>query len=162
MRQAASTLLIGLTVLLLFGRVKSALSMPIGIVVDYPDEHIHADTVLNSCPRDPVARRIADVVSSRVMEAGVVLLWHGIWSFNETRNKSMKFMDLFLEDEVIGLGLEHKEAGLASLMAGWLAGPIILLLHLPLLSLRFQLISLPGPKCDKEIKQIWKMMAKIC
>ena len=152
MRQAASTLLIGLTVLLLFGRVKSALSMPIGIVVDYPDEHIHADTVLNSCPRDPVARRIADVVSSRVMEAGVVLLWHGIWSF----------MDLFLEDEVIGLGLEHKEAGLASLMAGWLAGPIILLLHLPLLSLRFQLISLPGPKCDKEIKQIWKMMAKIC
>ena len=152
MRQAASTLLIGLTVLLLFGRVKSALSMPIGIVVDYPDEHIHADTVLNSCPRDPVARRIADVVSSRVMEAGVVLLWHGIWSF----------MDLFLEDEVIGLGLEHKEAGLASLMAGWLAGPIILLLHLPLLSLRFQLISLLGPKCDKEIKQIWKMMAKIC
>ena len=152
MRQAASTLLIGLTVLLLFGRVKSALSMPIGIVVDYPDEHIHADTVLNSCPRDPVARRIADVVSSRVMEAGVVLLWHGIWSF----------MDLFLEDEVIGLGLEHKEAGLASLMAGWLAGPIILLLHLPLLSLRFQLISLPGPKCDKEIKQIWKMMGKIC
>jgi len=123
--QAASTLLIGLTVLLLFGRVKSALSMPIGIVVDYPDEHIHADTVLNSCPRDPVARRIADVASSRVMEAGVVLLWHGIWSF----------MDLFLEDEVIGLGLEHKEAGLASLMAGWLAGPIILLLHLPLLSL---------------------------
>ena len=102
--------------------------MPIGIVVDYPDEHIHADTVLNSCPRDPVVRRIADVASSRVMEAGVVLLWHGIWSF----------MDLFLEDEVIGLGLEHKEAGLASLMAGWLAGPIILLLHLPLLSLRFQ------------------------
>ena len=128
MCQAASTLLIGLTVLLLFGRVKSALSMPIGIVVDYPDDHIHADTVLNSCPRDPVARRIADVASSRVMEAGVVLLWHGIWSF----------MDLFLEDEVIGLGLEHKEAGLASLMAGWLAGPIILLLHLPLLSLRFQ------------------------
>ena len=104
----ASTLLTGLTILLLFGRVKSALLMPIGIVVDYPIDHIHADTVLNSCPRDPVARRIADVASSRVMEAGVVLLWHGIWSF----------MDLFLEDEVIGLGLEHHEAGLASLTAG--------------------------------------------
>ena len=93
--QAASTLLIGLTILLLFGRLKSALSMPIGIVVDYPQDHIHVDTVLNSCPRDPVYRRIADVASSRVMEAGVVLLWHGIWSF----------MDLFLEDEVIGLWL---------------------------------------------------------
>ena len=127
MCQAASTLLIGLTILLLFGRLKSALSAPVGIVVDNAKEHIHADTVLNSSPRDPVSRRIADVASSRVMEAGVVLLWHGIWSF----------MDLFLEDEVIGLGLEHKEAGLASLMAGWLAGPIILLLHLPLLSLRF-------------------------
>ena len=148
MCQAASTLLIGLTILLLFGRLKSALSAPVGIVVDNAKEHIHADTVLNSSPRDPVSRRIADVASSRVMEAGVVLFW--------------SFLDLFLEDEVIGLGLEHKEAGLASLMAGWLAGPIILLLHLPLLSLRFQLISLPGPKCDKEIKQIWKMMAKIC
>ena len=132
MYQATSTLLIGLTVLLLFGRVKSALSMPVGIVVDQETEHIHSDTVLDSRPGDPVSRRIADGVSSRVMEAGVVLLWHGIWSF----------MDLFLEDEVIGLGLEHKEAGLASLTAGWLAGPIILLLHLPMLSLRFQLIYL--------------------
>lgn len=123
--QAASSLLIGLTVLLLFRRLKSALSMPLGIVVDQEAEHIHADTVLNSGPGDPVSRRIADGVSSRVMEAGVVLLWHGVWSF----------MDLFLEDEVIGLGLEHHEAGLASLTAGWLAGPIIILLHLPLLSL---------------------------
>ena len=106
------------------------MSMPVGIVVDQEGEHIHADTVLSSCPGEPVCRRIADGVSSRVMEAGVVLLWHGIWSF----------MDLLLEDEVIGLGLEHKEAGLASLTAGWLAGPIILLLHLPFLSLRFQLI----------------------
>ena len=101
--------------------------MPIGIMVDQEAEHIHVDTVLNSCPGDPVSRRIADGVSSRIMEAGVVLFWHGAWSF----------MDLFLEDEVIGLGFEHKEAGLASLTAGWLAGPIILLLHLPLLSLRF-------------------------
>ena len=128
MFQAASSLLIGLTVLLLFRRLKSALSMPLGIVVDQEAEHIHADTVLNSGPGDPVSRRIADGVSSRVMEAGVVLLWHGVWSF----------MDLFLEDKVIGLGLEHHEAGLASLTAGWLAGPIIILLHLPLLSLRFQ------------------------
>ena len=110
------------------------MSMPVGIVVDQEGEHIHADTVLDSCPGDLVCRRIADGVSSRVMEAGVVLLWHGIWSF----------MDLLLEDEVIGLGLEHKEAGLASLTAGWLAGPIILLLHLPFLSLRFQLIYLPN------------------
>jgi len=129
-KQAASSLLIGLTVLLLFGRVKSALSMPVGIVVDQASEHIHADTVLSSRPGDPVFRRIADGVSSRVMEAGVVLLWHGIWSF----------MDLFLEDEVMGLGLEHKEAGLASLTAGWLAGPIILLLHLPMLSLSVTLL----------------------
>ena len=129
MYQATSSLLIGLTVLLLFGRLKSALSMPIGIMVDQEAEHIHVDTVLNSCPGDPVSRRIADGVSSRIMEAGVVLFWHGAWSF----------MDLFLEDEVIGLGFEHKEAGLASLTAGWLAGPIILLLHLPLLSLRSQL-----------------------
>ena len=141
MYQAASSLLIGLTVLLLFGRVKSALSMPVGIVVDQASEHIHADTVLSSRPGDPVFRRIADGVSSRVMEAGVVLLWHGIWSF----------MDLFLEDEVIGLGLEHKEAGLASLTAGWLAGPIILLLHLPMLSLRFQLIYLNT--YDTELKR---------
>ena len=129
--QAASTLLIGLTVLLLFRRVKSALSMPIGIVVDQEEEHIHADTVLNSCPGDPVLTRIADGVLSRVMEAGVVLLWHGVWSF----------MDLVLEDEQIGLGLHHNEAGLASLTAGWLAGPLILLLHLPLLSLRSSTIS---------------------
>ena len=114
MYQATSSLLIGLTVLLLFGRLKSALSMPIGIMVDQEAEHIHVDTVLNSCPGDPVSRRIADGVSSRIMEAGVVLFWHGAWSF----------MDLFLEDEVIGLGFEHKEAGLASLTAGWLAGPI--------------------------------------
>lgn len=129
--QAASTLLIGLTVLLLFRRVKSALSMPIGIVVDQEEEHIHADTVLNSCPGDPVLTRIADGVLSRVMEAGVVLLWHGVWSF----------MDLVLEDQQIGLGLHHNEAGLASLTAGWLAGPLILLLHLPLLFLRSSTIS---------------------
>lgn len=101
-----------------------------GIVVDQEEEHIHADTVLNSRPGDPVLTRIADGVLSRVMEAGVVLLWHGVWSF----------MDLVLEDEQIGLGLHHNEAGLASLTAGWLAGPLILLLHLPLLSLS---ISLP-------------------
>ena len=105
--------------------------MPIGIVVDQEEEHIHADTVLNSRPGDPVLTRIADGVLSRVMEAGVVLLWHGVWSF----------MDLVLEDEQIGLGLHHNEAGLASLTAGWLAGPLILLLHLPLLSLRSSTIS---------------------
>ena len=88
--------------------------MPIGIVVDQEGEHIHADTVLNSRPGDKVLTRIADGVLSRVMEAGVVLLWHGVWSF----------MDLVLEDEQIGLALRRLQ-GLVSFFCSVLTRPFL-------------------------------------
>ena len=69
-------------------------------------------------------RRLLDGAATRLVEAGVVLVWHGVWSA----------MDVLAEDPRLGLGLSHGDGALAFLLAGWAFAPIILLLNPPLLA----------------------------
>merc|ERR1712059_61692 len=78
--QALTTASLGLIILCLTRRLKSAVSMPVGIAVDQEDDQIPCGTFLETNLKDPMCRRFLDGLLSRVIEAGVVLIWHGIWS----------------------------------------------------------------------------------
>ena len=71
-----------------------------------------------------VSRRLVDVLLSRVIEAGVVLLWHGLWTI----------MDL-LSDKEAWLGLSPAHSAWLSLGVGWAGGLVVLVMQVPVLLL---------------------------
>ena len=71
-----------------------------------------------------VSRRLVDVLLSRVIEAGVVLLWHGLWTI----------MDL-LSDKEAWLGLSPAHSAWLSLGVGWAGGLVLLVMQVPVLLL---------------------------
>jgi len=127
--QAMCTTSLGLAILLPLGRFKSAMSMPVGIVVDQEEDQINCSTFLESGPKDSMARRLLDGAATRLVEAGVVLVWHGVWSA----------LDVLAEDPRLGFGLSHGDGAMAFLLAGWASAPLILMLNPPLLAAKLTL-----------------------
>ena len=91
-------------------------------MVDNPEDHISADTFLETGPKDSGKRRAVDCLSSRIVEVGVILLWHGFWTFTD-----------FVTEEVCEMS--HIESSWFSLYMGWLGGLLLFLLQFPLLKL---------------------------
>ena len=96
----------------------------IGVNVDLPATHIKCDTYLDTDHTSPWPRRLLDTLLSRGLEAGVVLLWHGIWTL----------MDLVTEEEA-WLGLDRGHSAWLSLALGWSGGLTLLLTQVPILRL---------------------------
>jgi len=119
---SVSTLAVGLSVLTAAGALKSALSMPVGIVVDEADEHILSCTYLESNKEDSLFRRLNDGLVSRCLEICVVLCWHGIWTL----------IDFFTLDV---FGMSYPESLFLSLVAGFTGIMAIFCLQFVLLAM---------------------------
>ena len=124
--QATATLAIGITGLTLSRTLRSAHSMPVGIVVD-TDEQISCDTALGAGPGASWPRRVADCLASRAVECGVVLLWHGLWSLTDITTEGEDWLEL-----------SHAHSALLSLLLGWGGGAALFLSQFSLLRLNTQ------------------------
>ena len=119
--------------------LKSALSMPvscftlvvkvkisdinlfqIGIVVDNPEDQISADTLLETGFKDSTLKRAADCLASRIVEVGVILVWHGFWTLTDV-----------VTEEVCEMN--HTESTFFSLSVGLSGGLFLFVLQFPLL-----------------------------
>lgn len=86
----------------------------IGVNVDVAATHIKCETMLDTDHNSPWSQRLLDTLLSRVMEVGVVLLWHGIWTL----------MDLLSEGDK-WLGLDRGQSAWLSLAVGWAGGLLL-------------------------------------
>ncbi|XP_023335090.1 uncharacterized protein LOC111706445 [Eurytemora carolleeae] len=115
-----SSLSVGVIILSVTRTLKSALSMPIGICVDEPSEHLSSQTFLETDKSDPIFRRLCDGFVSRLLEICVVLTWHGAWSFIDIAS-----------DE---LGWSSGFSGLVCLLVGFLGIIFIFLIQFILIN----------------------------
>ena len=86
----------------------------IGVNVDVAATHIKCETFLDTDHSSPWSQRLLDALLSRVMEVGVVLLWHGTWTL----------MDLLSEEDK-WLGLDRGQSAWLSLAVGWSGGLLL-------------------------------------
>ena len=130
--QALVTLSVGLVTLTIGRSLRSAQSMPvrmllnlgdeyvlndidqIGVNVDTAATHIKCETFLGTDSTSPWSQRLLDALLSRVLEVGVVLLWHGTWTM----------MDLLSEEDA-WLGLDRAHSAWLSLAVGWTGGLLL-------------------------------------
>jgi len=117
---ATVTLLIGLTILTLSRTMKAALSMPIGIAVDNPEHQISCSTFLETDLKSSWHKRAVDCLISRILEIGVILTWHGFWTFSD-----------IVTEEVYELS--HTESTFFSLFVGLSGGFFLFVVQIPLL-----------------------------
>jgi len=130
---ASSSLAIGVTFLSATRCLKSALSVPVGISVDVPSEHILASTYFQANKDDTFLRRLCDSVVSRLLEICVVLTWHGIWTL----------LDIFTYEKI---EWTFYETTLLSFLLGITGTLSIALIQLPLVSLA----PTPRTKCPHQ------------
>ena len=90
--------------------------------MDSPDEQISAPTFLESDLSDSWMRRAADCLASRVVEVGVILVWHGLWTTTDIITKKEDFFNLNLRDSTF-----------FSLFVGLTGGFVLFILQFPLL-----------------------------
>merc|ERR1712012_1290419 len=122
--QGISTLSLGLLCLSCSGTVKTAWSMPNGIVVDREEDHISSDTYLRSGPGDTGPRRVNDCLISRLLEVATIFVWHGVWSLT----------DIYSEQTLCQLDTSLcLDSALFSLMLGWSGGCLIFVSQVPLI-----------------------------
>ena len=82
--------------------------------VDTAATHIKCETFLGTDNASPWSQRLLDALLSRVLEVGVVLLWHGTWTL----------MDLLSEEDA-WLGLDRAHSAWLSLAVGWTGGLLL-------------------------------------
>jgi len=124
--QSLATLITGLIVLSVFRTVKTAWSMPNGIVVDRAEDQISADTFWQTQPEDTILKRWRDCFLSRMLEIATIFVWHGVWS--TTDNFSEEFLCQLDE-------YACRDSALLSLLIGWSGGLFLFMSQYPLVIL---------------------------
>lgn len=114
---ASLTLCGGSLVLICARSLRSASSLPVGIVMDDISNCCSASTFLQTQVSDPIWRRCYDAFLTFMAECFVIFAWHGLWTIED-----------LLSDEY---GFSHEKTAWISLICGIATNLAIFLLQFP-------------------------------